>query len=143
MKLGASKAGALGLLLLSLAGLLPGCSAGSKPGVNTYEAGVTNTSPAQAAEDRQQIARLFADVAGPHGLVQDAHFPANEGTLYFPSATGLNLSLSALKLDERTIAISIIPVMQGRKDDAGCRAVIATVDQTLRKNFGARFVKSP
>jgi hypothetical protein len=133
---------ATGLMLLVLAGALPGCSPG-KPAVATYQAGVTNASPAQAEEDRQQVASLFAEIAGPCGLVKNARFPANEGTLYFPGSNGLNLALSAIKLDERTLAISIIPVMQGRKDNAACRTVIATADQTLRKNFGARLVQSP
>ena len=132
----------LGLVLLGLTGLLPGCSPG-KPAVATYQAGVTNASPAQADQDRQQVAQLFADIAAPHGLVKDAHFPPGEGTLYFPCATGLNLSLSALKLDERTLAISIIPVVQGRKDNAACRAVIANAERALREKFAARLRSMP
>jgi len=133
---------AAGLVVLALSCLLLGCAPG-KPAVATYLAGVTNASPAQAEEDRQLVAQVFADVAGPRGLVKDAHFPPGEGTLYFPGATGLNLSLSALKLDERTLAISIIPVMQGRKDNAACQAVIAQVQQALRQKFAARLRQIP
>lgn len=133
---------AAGLVLLALSGILPGCSPG-KPAVATYLAGVTNASPAQAEEDRQLVAQVFAEIAGPRGLVKDAHFPPGEGTLYFPSSTGLNLSLSALKLDERTLAISIIPVMQGRQDNAACRAVIASAEQALRQKFAARLRQTP
>ena len=128
-----------GLVLLCC---LPGCRP-STPAVASYQASLTNGSPAQAEEDRERIVQVFAEVAGQRGLVKEPRFPAHEGTLYFPSPTGLNLSLSALKLDEHSLAISMIPVAQGKKDDAGCRAVIAAVDQALQKNFGTRLLKSP
>jgi hypothetical protein len=128
--------------VITMLGLLAGCGPG-RPAVDTYQVSVTFTSPAQGEEARLQIAQLFADIAGQRGLIKESKFPAHEGTLYFPGPTGLNLSLSALKLDEHTIAVSLIPVELGKKDNAGCRAVIATVDQALTKQFAARLVKSP
>ena len=132
----------LWLGMMGLVGILVGCGP-SQPAVATYQASVTNTSPQKAVEDRQRVAQLFAELAAPRGLVKEARFPASEGTVYFPGATGLNLSLSALKLDERTLAITLTPVMQGRKDDQACRAVMAAVAQELQKHFGARLVQSP
>jgi len=128
--------------LVVLASILPGC-APSKPAVDTYLVGVTNASPAQAAEDRQWVASLFADVAAQRGLVKESPFPPNAAALYFPGPTGLNLAISALTLDERTLAISIIPVMQGRKDNVACRAVIAEADKALQQAFGPRLRKNP
>ncbi len=125
-----------------LAGLLAGCGP-SRPAVATYQASVTNVSATQAEDDRHRIAQVFADLAGQRGLIREARFPASEGAVYFPGPTGLNLSLSVLKLDERALAISVIPVAQGRQDHAACRAVIAAVDQALQKTFSSRLVKSP
>jgi hypothetical protein len=122
--------------------LLTGCGPG-RPAVDTYLASVTNASPAQADEDGQFIAKLFAEQAAQHGLVLEKRLAPNAIALYFPGPAGLNLSLSVLRPGERSIAIAIIPVALGRKDNSGCRAVIAAVDQTLQKNFGNRLVKAP
>jgi len=61
----------------------------------------------------------------------------------FDAATGLNLSLSALNMGEHNIAISVIPVALGRKNSAGCQAVITTVDKAFKQNFGGRLIASP
>ena len=69
--------------------------------------------------------------------------PQDAVALCFPGPTGLNLSLSALQMNERNIAISVIPVALGQKDNAACRASIAGVDAALRKNFAGRLLKAP
>ena len=117
--------------------MLSGCGPG-KPAVDSFIASVTNTVPA----DGQFIAKLFAEQAVQHGLVVEKPLPATAVAMYSPGPTGLNLSLTAVTMDN-TISIQIIPVLQGRKNNAACRAVIAAVDQTLQKNFGTRLVKSP
>ena len=124
----------VGVFMLAM---LSGCGPG-KPAVDSFIASVTNTVPA----DGQFIAKLFAEQAVQHGLVVEKPLPATAVAMYSPGPTGLNLSLTAVTMDN-TISIQIIPVFQGRKNNAACRAVIAAVDQTLQKNFGTRLVKSP
>jgi hypothetical protein len=132
-------AGAALALLLACA---PGCGPG-QPAVTTYLASVTNASPAQSVADGQRVAQLFADLASRHGLLPEKPLPSDAVALYFPGATGLNLSLSALTMGPNTIALSVIPVDMGRRDNNGCRTVIATVDKTLKQAFGARLLTSP
>jgi hypothetical protein len=124
-----------GLFLLAL--LSSGCGPG-KPAVDAFIASVTNTVPA----DGQFIAKLFAEQAGQHGLVVEKPLPATAVAMYSPGPTGLNLSLTAVTMDN-TLSIQVIPVLQGRKNNAACRAVIATVDKTLKQAFGARLLTAP
>ena len=138
--LGAAVAG-VALALLLVAGAA-GCGPG-KPAVDTYLASVTNASAEQNAADRQRIAQQFAEVAAQHGLVLEQHLPSDTVALYFPGPTGLNLSLSARNMNANTISLSAIPVNLGRRDNAGCRSVIATLDKSFKQAFGARMQTSP
>ena len=133
----------LGAGLALLLACAAGCGEPGRPSVATYLANVTNASPAQGAEDRQHIAQLFAELAAHHGLVLEHPLPSDAVALYFPSPTGLNLSLSAITSGSGTIAISVIPVNLGRSDNSACRTVIATVDKTFKQTFGARLLTSP
>ena len=129
--------------LVVLLACVAGCGGSSRPAVATYLASVTNASPAQGAEDGQRIAHLFADLANRNGLVSEQPLPSDTVALYFPSATGLNLSLSALNMGGNSIAISVIPVQLGHKDNATCRTVIATLEKTFKQTFGPRLVTAP
>ena len=132
-------AGAALALLLACA---PGCGP-SRPAVATYLVSVTNATPAQGTEDSQRIAQLFGELAAGHGLTLVQPLPSDTVALYFPSATGLNLSLSALYMGPNTIQISVIPVDLGRRDNTACRAVIAAADKKLKQTFGSRLLSSP
>ena len=125
------------LLLACVAGCGPG-----KPAVGTYVANVKNVSPAQCVEDGQQIARLFAELAVHHGLTVVQPLPSDTVALYFPSSTGLNLSFSAINMGPHAIAVTVMPVNMGHRDNASCRKVIDTVDQKLQKIFTDRLQKS-
>lgn len=120
-----------------------GCSGPGRPAVDTYLASVTNASPAQGVEDGQRIAQLFAELASHNGLTPVQPLPSDTVALYFPSSTGLNLSLSAINPGSGTLSISVIPVNLGRRDNSACRAVIATVDKTFKQAFGARLLTAP
>lgn len=130
------------LLALLFVACAAGCGPG-KPAVDTYLASVTNASAEQDATDRQRIAQLFAEVAAQHGLVLEQHLPSDTVALYFPGPTGLNLSLSARSMGGNTIALSIIPVNLGRRDNGGCRSVIAALDKSFKQAFGARLQTAP
>jgi hypothetical protein len=128
-------------MLAVLAWWLPGCGGPARPEVATYLATVTLTTPEQAAEDRQYVLKLFAEQAARHGLVPENKPPSDALALYFPAATGLNLSLSAVIMGDQSLNLSVIPVNLGRQDKAGCRAVIAAVDKALQQKFGDRLKK--
>jgi hypothetical protein len=120
-----------------------GCGGPGRPAVDTYLASVTNASPAQGVEDGQRIAQLFAELAARNGLTGVQPLPSDTVALYFPSSTGLNLSLSAINPGSGTLSIAVIPVNMGRRDNSACRTVIATVDKTFKQAFGARLLTAP
>ena len=138
--LGSLVTGSCLALLLACAS---GCSGPSRPAVDTYLASVTNASPAQGVEDGQRIAQLFSELATRNGLTPVQPMPSDAVAIYFPSPTGLNLSLSAVNMGPNAISVSVIPVNMGRRDNAGCRTVIATVDKNFKQAFGARLLTSP
>ena len=129
----------LGVLLLCA----PGCGGPARPAMDSFLAQVTNSTSEQVGADAQVVAKLFSGIAAKHGLVAEKPLPTDTVALYFPSPTGLNISLSALYMGGNSLSLSVVPVAMGKKDNAACRAVIAEVDTQLQQALGPRLLKAP
>ena len=122
--------------------LVAGCGLGGKRvAMAPHVISVTNDTPAQATQDRQQIVTLLDVVAAKHGLTRALNMKGDDVVaLYFSPEKGLGLSLSALAMDERVVTVTVAPVALGLASNPRRQQVITAVDTALQQAFGGRFV---
>ena len=122
--------------------LVAGCGPGQRLAMAPHNVNITNDAPAQAQQDRQQIATLLDAVAAKHGLTKQPDFPSEDVVaLYLSPEKGLGLSLSALMMMEgRAITVTVAPVALGLANNPQRQQVITDTDTALQQAFGSRFV---